>query len=50
MGLIRNLVLYFTANPGRLRELEALREKERYPDGERLEELRAWLFRHAGGA
>lgn len=49
MCLIRNLVSYFTANPARLEELEALQQERRYPDGERLEELRAWLFRHSDG-
>ncbi|MDH7578265.1 MAG: transcriptional regulator MntR [Bacillota bacterium] len=47
MCLIRNLVVYFTNNPERLRELELLRQEFRYPDGEKLGELRAWLFKHA---
>jgi len=46
MYLIRNLVAYFTANPERLQELELLRQERRYPDGEKLAELRAWLFKH----
>lgn len=46
MCLIRNLILYFAANPERLQELEALCQVRRYPDGELLEELRAWLFKH----
>ncbi len=46
MCLIRNLVAYFAANPERLQELELLRQEHRYPDGEKLAELRAWLFKH----
>jgi len=49
MCLIRNLVLYFAADTTRLRDLEELRQEYRYPDGEQLSELRAWLFRHGDG-
>ncbi|MBC7106730.1 MAG: transcriptional regulator MntR [Firmicutes bacterium] len=49
MCLIRNLVIYFAGDANRLRELEELGREHRYPDGEQLLELRAWLFRHGEG-
>jgi Mn-dependent DtxR family transcriptional regulator len=42
MILIRNLIVYFNENNGRLREFQALRGVKQYPEGERLEALRAW--------
>ncbi|MDI3280162.1 MAG: transcriptional regulator MntR [Bacillota bacterium] len=47
MCLIRNLTRYFSEYPERLSELERLQKVPQYPDGERLDELRAWLFRHS---
>lgn len=46
MCLIRNLTRYFSEYPERLSELEQLQKAPQYPDGEHLDELRAWLFRH----
>lgn len=46
MCIIRNLVLYFSSQPNRLKELEELQTREMYPDNEDLKQLRAWLFRH----
>ena len=46
MCLFRNLVLYFRAHPEYLDELLALNRLNKYPEGEKLADLRAWLFRH----
>lgn len=47
MCLFRNLVQYFRAHPECLEELQAMNRHPRYPDGEKLADLRAWLFRHS---
>ena len=46
MRVFRNLILYFSADPARLAELEGLSSRSDYPDGEELQLLRAWLFQH----
>ena len=46
MGLIRNLINYFTAKPFALEDLHHLPKDRPYPDGEDLAELRAWIFKH----
>lgn len=46
MRFIRNLIIYFTADPDRLRELESIQCQTDYPDRENLQYLRAWLFKH----
>lgn len=47
MGLIRNLIKYFTEHAPALAELAELKREKAYPDGEALAELRAWSFRHS---
>jgi len=46
MCLFRNLVLYFQTHPEHLEELQQIGQINKYPEGEKLEELRAWLFKH----
>ncbi|MGI6035102.1 MAG: transcriptional regulator MntR [Limnochordia bacterium] len=46
MGLIRSLLTYFRDSPHRLRELRKIQNLPSYPDGECLDSLRCWLFRH----
>ena len=46
MSIIRNLILYFTSHPERLKELEALPKENLYPDNNEFKQLRAWLFTH----
>ncbi|HHY46342.1 MAG TPA: transcriptional regulator MntR [Firmicutes bacterium] len=47
MCLIRDLVVFFRSNPKYFMALERQRRSPSYPEGEKFEELRAWLFRHA---
>lgn len=46
MGLIRNLITFFSQNPKLLGEFHALQQVKQYPDQVDLRELRAWEFRH----
>ncbi len=46
MRFIRNLIIYFEADPNRIRELESIQCQNDYPDNEDLQFLRAWLFQH----
>ncbi|MGD9154336.1 MAG: transcriptional regulator MntR [Bacillota bacterium] len=46
MRFIRNLIIYFEADPNRIRELVSIQCLPDYPDREELQFLRAWLFRH----
>ena len=46
MSLIRSLLAYFRDGPQRLQELREIQSRPSYPDGESLEGLRRWLFRH----
>lgn len=47
MCLFRDLVALFGSNPDYLEALRKIRVNGAYPEGERLDELRAWLFRHS---
>lgn len=46
MCLFRDLVEYFRSVPDRLEELKKTYHGNKYPEGEKLDTLRAWLFRH----
>jgi Mn-dependent DtxR family transcriptional regulator len=48
MRFIRKLIIYFSANPERVQELDGVQRHSDYPDQEDLRYLRAWLFRHSG--
>ncbi|WP_231133227.1 transcriptional regulator MntR [Capillibacterium thermochitinicola] len=48
MKFIHKLILYFSADPGRVRELEKVECPPDDPNREDLKYLRAWLFRHSG--
>lgn len=47
MCLFRNLVQYFRTHPECLEEVHAMSRLNKYPEEEKLEDLRAWLFRHS---
>ncbi|NLM36970.1 MAG: transcriptional regulator MntR [Firmicutes bacterium] len=48
MTFIHKLILYFSADPERVREMEKVACPADDPNREDLKYLRAWLFRHSG--
>ncbi|NLW06580.1 MAG: transcriptional regulator MntR [Clostridia bacterium] len=47
MCLFRDLVLFFRTYPEQMEKLRQISQANSYPEGEQLQELRAWLFRHS---
>lgn len=47
MCLFRDLIAFFRSNPSYIEALRKTRIDGTYPEGEKLGELRAWLFRHS---
>lgn len=48
MGFIHKLIIYFSSDLDRVRELENVQRQSDYPGQEDLRYLRAWLFQHSG--